>query len=87
MIREASHQDIPRLVALDRASYGDYGADQRYFQKKFTSPNTSILIAQSGGRITGFVVFEVMKPGQQLENFSDLILGILLLKKCMQFLH
>lgn len=72
MIRESSPQDIPHLVALDRASYGDYGADSQYFQQKMSSPNAKILVSESSGKISGFVVFEVMDQGQKLKDFSDL---------------
>lgn len=72
MIHQASPQDIPHLVTLDRKSYGAYGANETYFQQKFRSRNAKIIVSEADGRITGFVVFEVMEPGQQLENFSDL---------------
>lgn len=71
-IRRAHLHDIPFLVALDRSSYGDYGADTRYFQQKISSPNALMFIAESDGHVTGFVVFEIMEPGQILKDFSDL---------------
>lgn len=73
-IREAKPDDIPSLVSLDRASYGKFGADETYFQKKFIASNTHILVTEHDKKITGFVVFEVVKPGQKLKDFSDLTL-------------
>ncbi len=72
MIRKARLQDLPCLAALDRAAYGEYGVNKRYFRQKLISPNATILVAQSHEHITGFVVFEVMKPDQELEDFYDL---------------
>lgn len=72
MIRELSPQDIPHLVALDHASYGDYGADEKYFREKMSSQNTKIIITETNGNIIGFVVFEVVEPDQELKDFSDL---------------
>ncbi|MEK7543741.1 MAG: hypothetical protein AAB557_02650 [Patescibacteria group bacterium] len=72
MIHEALSQDIPHLVALDRTSYGDYGANEQYFQQKISSPNAKVLVAETNRRISGFVVFEVMEQDQELKDFSDL---------------
>lgn len=71
-IREGQPHDIPRLVELDRASYKAYGANQTYFQEKFHSKNAKIIVTESNGSITGFVVFEIMEPRQQLEGFFHL---------------
>lgn len=71
-IRESQTSDIPHLVTIDRAAYCEYGANERYFQQKITSPNAKILVTESNGHVTGFVVFEVMEPNQKLDGFSDL---------------
>lgn len=70
MIHEAHSRDIPLLVGLDRAAYGNYGANERYFRQKIASPNAKVVVAESDGRVTGFVVFEIMEPGQALDGFS-----------------
>ncbi len=71
-IREGQPRDIPSLVALDRAAYGAYGADENYFQQKFHSQGAKIIVSETDGQVTGFFVFEVMEPGQPLDGFSDL---------------
>lgn len=71
-IREGRPHDIPNLVSLDHAAYGAYGADKNYFLQKFHSRNAKIIVSEADGRITGFVVFEVMEPNQELEGFFDM---------------
>lgn len=71
-IREPQPRDFPSLAALDRAAYGDYGEDEDYFQKKFRSHEAKIIVSETNGQISGFVVFEIMQPGQDLDGFSDL---------------
>jgi len=71
-IREGQPRDIPHLVTLDHAAYGNHGADESYFQQKFLTQNAKIIVSETVGEVTGFVVFEIMEPGQQLESFSDL---------------
>lgn len=56
-IRDGQLYDIPTLVALDRAAYGSYGADEGYFRQKFQSPEARIIVSETDGQVTGFVVF------------------------------
>lgn len=86
IIREGRSHDIPRLVTLDRTAYGDFGADENYFRKKFHSPSAKIIVTESDGKVTGFVVFEVMEPGQQLDGFSDLHISQPITKKWMHII-
>ncbi len=85
-IREGQLHDIPSLVALDHAAYGVYGADKNYFQQKFHSQHAKIIISETEGHVTGFVVFKVMGPGQQLEGFSDLKISDPITEKWMHII-
>ncbi|GEM_PF-3810083 len=85
-IREGRPYDIPNLVTLDRSAYRAYGADENYFLQKFHSQNAKIVVSESGGQVSGFVVFEVMEPGQQLEGFSDMIVTKPITEKWMHII-
>lgn len=71
-IRKARSQDISQLVSIDKAAYGDYGADESYFKQKLASPNTWILVVEEKEKITGFAVIELMKKDQIPADFVDL---------------
>jgi len=71
-IRNANNNDIPQLVVIDGNAYGNYGADEKYFKKKLTSPNTKILVVINQGKITGFAVFEILKKDEIPSDFTDL---------------
>ncbi len=85
-IREGQPHDIPSMVVLDRISYGVYGADQHYFQQKIVSQNAKIFVSETNGKVGGFVVFEVMEPDQQLEDFSDLHITKPIIEKWMHII-
>ncbi len=70
--REGRPRDIPHLVILDHAAYGNLGADESYFRQKIHSQHAKIIVSETEGQVTGFVVFEVVESGQHLEDFSDL---------------
>lgn len=74
-IRIAQKNDIPDLVSIDRRAYGKYGADEKYFIQKLSSPNTKILAVENKGKITGFAVFEILNKDEIPEDFTDLKLN------------
>ena len=71
MIREATHEDIHRLVEIDQEAYGEYGADNQYFKKKFQFFPQGILVVEEHGEVTGFTVIEFLEANQLPPNFSD----------------
>lgn len=70
-VREANHQDITKLVALDRKAYGEYGSSKEYFRKKMGCDNTKIIVAEKNGEISGFAVIETLEKNEIPEDFSD----------------
>ena len=74
-IRIAQKNDIPDLVSIDRRAYGKYGADEKYFIQKLSSPNTRILAVENKGKITGFAVFEILNKDEIPKDFTDLKLN------------
>lgn len=74
-IRIARKNDISDLVSIDRKAYGKYGADEKYFNEKLSSPDTRILTVENKGKITGFAVFEILKKDEIPNDFTDLKLN------------
>ncbi len=72
MIRTAKISDIARLVDIDSAAYGSYGADRGYFEEKFASDNVGILVVEEAGDVSGFCVFEILRSNQIPPDFCDL---------------
>src|SRR3989344_2773874 len=71
-IRKATEKDIPQLVKIDHDAYGEYGADNNYFNRKLNSYNASILVVEEKDKLTGFIVFEVMEKDEIPEDFRNL---------------
>lgn len=71
-IRIAQENDISGLVSIDRRAYGKYGADEKYFRQKLSSPNTRILTVENKRKITGFAVLEILKKDEIPNDFTDL---------------
>jgi len=44
LIRDCKLTDIPNLVKIDREAYGEYGANENYFNQKLSSRNGKILV-------------------------------------------
>lgn len=74
-IRQATENDLDRMVEVDRESYGEYGANKEYFARKLASFPKGILVVEAKGKITGFIVFEIMKKDDVPENFCDMKLS------------
>lgn len=72
VIRKAKMNYIPRLVEIDRSAYGKYGADKKYFEEKYSSSNTKILVVENMGKITGFAVFELLQKDEVPLDFTEL---------------
>lgn len=70
-IRQSTHNDIDRLVEIDRATYGIFGADKKYFDDKFQSFPQGILVVEENGNITGFTVIELLNSNQMPKDFTD----------------
>ncbi len=71
-IRIALKNDIHDFVSIDRKAYGKYGADEKYFKQKLSSPNTRILTVENKGKITGFAIFEILNEDEIPNDFTDL---------------
>jgi hypothetical protein len=71
LVRQATQNDIGRLVEIDKAAYGEYGADNRYFQDKFQFFPQGILVVEEDKKITGFTVIEFLEADQIPRDFSD----------------
>lgn len=70
-IRQANHNDIHQLVEIDQKAYGEYGADNRYFEEKFQSFPQGILVAEEDGKVTGFTVLEFLNEEKMPKDFTD----------------
>jgi ribosomal protein S18 acetylase RimI-like enzyme len=71
-VRQATSEDLSRMVKIDRDAYGDYGASKDYFAKKLESPLGGVLVAESNGQVVGFVVFELLSKEDVPEDFCDM---------------
>ncbi len=69
--KEPNKSLITALVAIDRAHYGEYGANEEYFRKKLSSDNARVLVVEESGKPTGFCVVEFMNPGQSIDGFCN----------------
>lgn len=72
IIRQATRNDINRLVEIDREAYGKYGAENQYFEEKFQFFPQGILLVEEDGKATGFTVMELLEANQIPKDFSDL---------------
>ena len=73
-IRQATKNDLDKLVELDRKAYGDYGAKKKYFARKFKQFPEGMLVVEEGNKLTGLVFFEIIAKGKLPEEFRDMIL-------------
>jgi hypothetical protein len=72
MIRRATKNDLDRMVEIDKGAYGKFGASKEHLFKKMSSFPRGVLVIEDKGRITGFIVFEIMKKDDIPENFCDM---------------
>ena len=84
-IRRAKPDDIPAMVIIDTGAYGNYGADEKYFNQKISAPNTHILVVDEvddilldlidlilGGMVGPEPVeFEIERAGLLVEHGRD----------------
>jgi hypothetical protein len=71
-IRNATENDLDSMVEVDKKAYEEYGTDKEYFSKKLKSFPEGILVAEDKGKITGFVVLEVLNKDDVPEDFCDM---------------
>jgi ribosomal protein S18 acetylase RimI-like enzyme len=72
MIRHATKNDLDRMMEIDKEAYDKYGASKEYFFKKMSSFPKGVLVIENKGKVTGFIVFEIMKKDDIPENFCDM---------------
>jgi ribosomal protein S18 acetylase RimI-like enzyme len=71
-IRRATENDLDVMVEVDKKAYGKYGSDKEYFSKKLKSFPEGILVVEGKGKITGFVVLEILNKDDVQEDFCDM---------------
>lgn len=84
--RDGYTSDIPKLIALDKQSYGKFGANEDYFKEKLTSPTSQVLIQEQNNSIIGFAVFEIMQHGQPIPDFKKLKIANEITEKYMHLI-
>lgn len=71
-IRHATENDLDAMEEVDKKAYGKYGTKKEYFAKKLKSFSEGILVVEDRGKVTGFIVFEIMNKGDVPEGFCDM---------------
>jgi ribosomal protein S18 acetylase RimI-like enzyme len=74
-IRHATKNDLDDMIEIDKRAYGDYGSNKEYFTKKLNSFPKGILVVENKGKITGFIIFEIMNKNDIPEDFCDMKLS------------
>jgi ribosomal protein S18 acetylase RimI-like enzyme len=82
-IRNATENDLGSMVDADKKAYGKHGADKEYFSKKLKSFPEEILIVEDKGKVTGFVILEILNKDDVPEDFCDMKLSEPIKGKCM----
>ena len=69
---EIDKNDLDKLVEIDKAAYGKYGEDKEYFVEKLASFPKGVLVVEDKGKVTGFIVFELIDKNNAPEDFSEM---------------
>lgn len=72
IIRQATVNDLDRMVVIDKKAYGKYGASKKYIAKKMTVFPEGVLVVKDGRHITGFTVCEFLEKDALPGDFADM---------------
>lgn len=69
MIRRAAKSDIHRIIEIEKVSFSDPW-DERLFLDVIDSENKHLMIADEGGEIAGYIVFEKVLDEGHITNLA-----------------
>ena len=64
------HSDKPEVVAMELDCFGVYAWDEDDFTKSLRQPNTIGMVAEVGGDIAGYMLYELRKNRLRVLNFA-----------------